>query len=136
MSRSTSILRLTFRFTFVFRLTLLLRFTLLFRLTFERDELRTLPRFRCARTVASARLKARQETSASRRTRARPVVCLIMAAPDYLRSWNTTRPKSLGGTTLNAASLKDGARFQVNVATYCGRASSVNVVSTSFRGSG
>src|SRR6185295_13877563 len=113
-----------------------LRLTLLFRFTFERDELRTLPRFRCASTMTSVRLKARQDTSESRRTRLRHVVCLVMAAPDCLRSWNTTRPKSLGGTTLNAASLKDGARFQVNMATYCGRASSVNVVSTSLRGRG
>src|SRR5690348_663786 len=119
MSRSTSILRLTFRFTLVFRLTLLLRFT------FVRDELRTLLRFRCATTVASVMLTARQDTRASRSAHARHVVGLVvMASPDYLRSWNTTRPKSFGGTTLNAASLKDGARFQVNVATYCGRASS------------
>src|SRR5262245_45608474 len=134
MSRSTSILRLTF--TFVLRFTLLLRFTLVSRFTFEREELRTLPRFRCASTVASVRLKARLDTSATRRTRPRHVVGMVMATPCYLRPWNTTRPKSLAGTTLNAASLKDGARFQVKVAAYCGRASSVNVVSTSFRGRG
>jgi hypothetical protein len=43
---------------------------------------------------------------------------------------------SFGGTKAKAASLNDGARFHVNTEVYLGRAGSLVVVITSFRGSG
>ena len=43
---------------------------------------------------------------------------------------------SFGGSNVNAASSKDGARFHVITDVYLGRAGSVVVVITSFRGSG
>jgi hypothetical protein len=43
---------------------------------------------------------------------------------------------SLGGSNLNAASSYDGARFHVITDLNLGRAGSVSVVITSFRGSG
>ena len=50
-------------------------------------------------------------------------------------SLNAILRASAGGSNLNAASLYDGARFQVMTDVYCGRSASVVVVITILRGS-
>ncbi len=58
------------------------------------------------------------------------------AVPPDAAEPRTIRSVPFGGTNVKAVSLKDGARFQVMVEVYCGRASSVSVVRIILRGSG
>src|SRR5882672_5635514 len=107
---------LTLRFTLRFELTLVLRLTFLLVLWVElRAELRTLPRLRCASAAASVMSSAKTRMVAVRNMR-------VMVIPYFAFESNGTFPAPAGGVNLNASSSNDGARFQLSVAVYCGRA--------------